>query len=161
SCDGYLLKRVRALVGPSLPIVVSLDLHGSIARAMWENADALVGYRTCPHVDTYDTGLRAGRILVGAIRSEMRPVMAGVKLPMVVQAENMTSDRGEFREMLDFATSLERKRSVISASIFAVQPWLDVEELGWAAVVITDNDEAGASELATDLAQFMWSRREA
>lgn len=161
SCDGYLLQRVRALVGPAVPVVASLDLHASITRSMWDNADALVGYKTCPHIDTYDTGLCAGRILVSAIRREVRPVMAVVKIPMVVQAENMTGDRGEFREMLEFAKSLERRRGVVSASIFAVQPWLDVKELGWAAVVITHSDEAGARMLATELAQFMWSRREA
>jgi microcystin degradation protein MlrC len=161
SCDGYILQEVRKTVGPDVPIVVTFDLHASLASSIWNSADVIVGYHTCPHTDLYETGLHAGRILTATIRGEIRPVMSVVRIPMVVQAENMTSNRGEFAEMIESAEALERQPGVLSASVFAAQPWLDVEELGWASVVITDNDKDHAEKLAVGLARFIWSRREA
>ena len=161
SCDGRILQEVRKAVGPGVPIVVTFDLHASLARSIWNSADVIVGYHTCPHTDLYETGLRAGKILTATMRGEIRPVMAVVRIPMVVQAENMTSNRGEFAEMIQCAESLEQQPGVLSASVFAAQPWLDVEELGWASVVITDNDKDRAEKLAVNLARFIWSRREA
>ncbi len=57
--EGELLARVRAAVGPGVPIVASLDLHANVTARMLTNADALVAYRTYPHVDMADTGERA------------------------------------------------------------------------------------------------------
>ncbi len=61
--DGELLRRVRDCVGPDVPIVASLDYHANISPEMVENADALVSYRTYPHVDRWETGERAARCI--------------------------------------------------------------------------------------------------
>ncbi|MEM9682865.1 MAG: M81 family metallopeptidase [Pseudomonadota bacterium] len=61
--DGELLRRVRDCVGPDVPIAASLDYHANISPAMVENADALVAYRTYPHVDRWETGERAARAI--------------------------------------------------------------------------------------------------
>lgn len=61
--EGEILRRVREAVGPRVPVAVSLDLHANVTRAMMERADALVAYRTYPHVDMADTGARAARML--------------------------------------------------------------------------------------------------
>jgi microcystin degradation protein MlrC len=161
SCDDFVLSEVRKLLGPSVPIIATLDLHANLTRSMWKNADALVGYDTCPHVDLYQTGLRAGRLLVSTLRHEIRPTMEVVKIPMVVQAENMLSDRGEFGQIIQYAKSIEEQEGVVSTSVFACQPWLDVVELGWSALVITNNDQPKARALARDLAEYIWARRRA
>ena len=61
--EGEILRRVRAVVGPRVPIVASLDLHANVTRAMVDTVDAMVAYRTYPHVDMADTGARAARLL--------------------------------------------------------------------------------------------------
>ncbi|MEP6996107.1 MAG: M81 family metallopeptidase [Betaproteobacteria bacterium] len=66
--EGELLARVRALAGPRTPIVASLDLHANVTRAMIENCDGLVAYRTYPHVDMAATGERAARLLDRTLR---------------------------------------------------------------------------------------------
>jgi len=76
TCDdgeGELLRRVREAVGPRVPVVASLDLHANVTRAMVERADALVAYRTYPHVDMADTGARAARVLDRMLRAGKRP----------------------------------------------------------------------------------------
>jgi microcystin degradation protein MlrC len=62
--EGELLSRVRRIVGPRVPVVASLDLHANVTRAMIERSEALVAYRTYPHVDMAETGERAARLLM-------------------------------------------------------------------------------------------------
>jgi microcystin degradation protein MlrC len=74
--EGELLRRVREAVGPRVPIAASLDLHANVTRAMLETADALVAYRTYPHVDMANTGARAARLLERMLKSGERLAMA-------------------------------------------------------------------------------------
>ncbi len=61
--EGELLVRLRRMIGPALPIVVSLDFHANVSRAMVEQATAMVGYRTYPHIDMAETGARCAGLL--------------------------------------------------------------------------------------------------
>jgi microcystin degradation protein MlrC len=71
--EGELLRRVRGAVGARVPVVASLDLHANVTRAMVELSDALVAYRTYPHVDMAETGARAARLLHQMLGSGKRP----------------------------------------------------------------------------------------
>ena len=70
--EGELLRRVREVIGPRVPVAVSLDLHCNFTRAMFEHADAFVAYRTYPHVDMAETGARAARLLDRMLRGGAR-----------------------------------------------------------------------------------------
>src|SRR5262245_15254452 len=70
--EGEILRRVRELVGARVPIVASLDLHANVTRAMVEKIDAMVAYRTYPHVDMADTGARAARLLDQMLKTGQR-----------------------------------------------------------------------------------------
>ena len=67
--EGEILRRVREVVGPRVPVAASLDLHCNFTRAMFECCDALVAYRSYPHVDMAETGARAAGLLDGMIRA--------------------------------------------------------------------------------------------
>jgi microcystin degradation protein MlrC len=66
--EGEILRRVREVVGPRVPVAASLDLHCNFTRAMFDGCDALVAYRTYPHVDMAETGARAAMLLDGMLR---------------------------------------------------------------------------------------------
>src|ERR1051326_3147130 len=72
--EGEILRRIRAL-DPTTPIAVAYDMHANLYPAMIENATVVAGYRTYPHIDTYETAHRAGDILLRAIKGEVRPVI--------------------------------------------------------------------------------------
>ena len=85
--EGEILEAVRAVVGPSVPLVATLDLHANVTRRMVEAADALVLYHTAPHVDVFETGQRGAAVLRRILIDGARPVTAFQKLPLVVPAE--------------------------------------------------------------------------
>lgn len=68
--DGEILRRVRSIVGMKTPIVVSLDLHANLSDEMFGIADAMVAYRTYPHVDMAETGSRAAELLTRIFNGE-------------------------------------------------------------------------------------------
>src|SRR5688500_17921414 len=79
--EGELLSRLRAIVGPDLPIVASLDLHANVTRRMLREADALVSYRTYPHIDMAVTGERAAELLARRLAAGRREPMHARRLP--------------------------------------------------------------------------------
>jgi microcystin degradation protein MlrC len=84
--EGELLKRIRT-INPDLPIAVSLDFHANISSTMIDNATTIAGYRTYPHIDTYETGQRASRVLVKALNGDVVPVVSWGVLPMLTHME--------------------------------------------------------------------------
>jgi microcystin degradation protein MlrC len=161
SPDGTTLAAVREIVGPDIPVVASFDLHANLTRKMAEHADALVGFKTSPHIDQRDTGERAARVMTGILQRGIRPTMAFVKIPMVVPAStHMHHLPGPFQRLQEASKAAE-SGALLSASVATVQPWLDIEEMGFAVVTVGDGDADLARKVACDLADQAWAEREA
>lgn len=159
--DGATIEAVRELIGPETPFVVSMDLHANLTRRCVAHADAIVGFRTSPHIDLRDTGQRAARVLVRWLAGEVRPVMSAVKIPMVTPAStHVHSLPGPFQRLMDASAAAETGK-VLSTTVFAVQPWLDIAEMGFATVAVTDGDPELAERVACDLAEQAWAERDA
>ncbi len=159
-CEGNLLTEVRQVVGPAVPVVTSLDLHANVTATMIEAADIIVGYRTCPHEDIFETGYRAAKLLFRMIRGGVRPASGWRKIPMMIPAESMlTTVDGPFARLFEWIRNIEDEEGLLSASLFSVQPWLDVGEMGSAALVYTERDQPLAQRAADQLARAFWQFR--
>jgi microcystin degradation protein MlrC len=160
--EGDLLEAVRGVVGPSLPVVATLDLHAHLTPKMVKNADVLVIFHTAPHIDVFETGVRGAAVLRRLLVDKVRPTSALVRIPMVPPAERANTQHPSsasyaFRERLQ---ALEARPEVLSAGLTTVQPWLDVPELGSAVLVTTAGDAALAEREGRSLAGEVWARRE-
>src|ERR1700761_612133 len=82
--EGEILRRVRQAIGKDLPLVVSLDLHANVTPEMIEHADALIAYRTYPHIDMADTGRACARHLALLLRTKQRLAKAFRQLPFLI-----------------------------------------------------------------------------
>lgn len=157
--EGHLLAISREILGPDVPIIISLDHHANLTQQMVDNCDGLVGHRTQPH-QPFDTGLWAGRMLFAQLRGDIKPTMAWRKIPMITHQEQFLTSGGPMKEWFDLAREMETRPGVVSTSPFPMQPWLDVPEGGWAVAVVTNNDKALAEKLAAELANKAWELRE-
>jgi microcystin degradation protein MlrC len=158
--EGTLLAAARRVVGDDVPIVVPLDHHANITRLLVDGADAIVGYQTEPH-DPFATGERAARILFRLVKGELSPAVGWYKIPMMSWADRFMTGEWPMKEWFDLAREMETRPGVVSASTFPMQPWLDVAEAGWTAIVYTEDDPALARALAAQLANKAWELREA
>jgi microcystin degradation protein MlrC len=157
--EGHVLGCAREILGPDIPIVLTLDLHANVTRAMVERATAIVGYHTYPHIDMYETGQKATKLLLNTLAREVRPAMAWRKLPLIVNAENQQTSRGPARRLFARAEALESAGKAEAISIFSVQPWMDIHEMGSAVVAVTNGDARAADRQAAAIAQKFWDTR--
>jgi microcystin degradation protein MlrC len=158
--EGYLLAETRKIVGERVPIVVSLDLHGILTDRMIEHTDALVVYHTYPHVDFYETGERAARLLLRIMAGEARPVTARVPIPALVRGDELITATGLFGESIRAAQAIEASAGGLSAGMFIGNPFTDVPDLRTYTLVVTDNDPARAEREAIAMAQGFWRHHE-
>jgi len=156
---GEILRAVRAAIGPHLPLVGTLDLHANVTAHMVGQATALVGYYTAPHIDMYETGQRGMRLLLATLRGEVQPVTALRRLPMLLPGETARTTDGPYAEIIDQARALMGHARVLDCSVFSVQPWLDVQDVGCSVLVIADGDAQLAQQEADRLADAFWERR--
>ena len=155
--EGELLRRIRAIDGKT-PIAVAYDMHANLYDAMIANATVVAGYRTYPHIDTYDTAKRAGEILLRAMRGEVRPVMAWGNLPMLPHVMRQGTDDHPNRELQARCAAMSGE-GALCASLFTGFPHADIANAGLSAVVATDGDMALADKLRDELLDRAWADR--
>src|SRR5581483_4800709 len=112
--EGHLLRRVRALVGPEMPIVATLDWHCYISEEMVENANVLVTYDTYPHVDNWERAVEAGEILVRMVRHGLKPTAARSHPPMLIFGPKTYSEQPPMQTVVRKAHEIERDPRVVT-----------------------------------------------
>lgn len=157
--EGWLLAEARKILGKSMPIVVSLDLHGILTDRMLENCDAIVAYHTYPHVDFFETGQRAARLLLRVVHGEVKPVTAKVAIPALVRGDELITETGLFGQSIDIAKRIENSPKGLSAGMFIGNPFTDVPALQSYGFVVTDDDKVLATEGAIEIANSFWPNR--
>ncbi len=157
--EGQLLKRLRA-IDAKIPIAVALDMHANLYDEIVANATVIAGYRTYPHVDTYQTAMLAGEILLRAIRGEVRPVMAWGNMPMLPHVMRQGTDDHPNKELQHRCAAMTAE-GALCASLFTGFPHADIANAGLSAVVLTDGDRGLAERLRDELLDRAWVEREA
>jgi microcystin degradation protein MlrC len=157
--EGDLIRAVREVVGPAIPIAVTLDFHGNLGADMFRHADLLHGYKTYPHVDMAERGLEAVERLAQVIGKRITPTAAWRKPPLLPPLGSQWTTRGPMRRLYDLADEMEKDPKVVSVSIFAGFPHADIPDAGLGIYVVTDDDQPLAERLARQLAQVAWDHR--
>jgi len=135
-------------------------MHAHLYEAMVENATAVTGYHTYPHIDAFETGGRAGRVLLSALRGETKPVMVWGNAPMLPHVMRQGTDDSPNRELQERAREMESE-GALAASLFTGFPHADIANAGLSVVVVTDNDLSRAERLRDELLRSAWESREA
>lgn len=156
--EGDLLRRVRA-AAPGVPIGVALDLHGNVTQAMIDHADVIVGFKTYPHIDMYETGEHAGRLLFGMLDGRCRPALAWRQLPLMTHTLRSATDQGAMRAAVEAARQLEAQ-GLLAVSVLAGFSLADIERPCISVVAVADGDAAAADRAAAQVAAQIWRERD-
>ena len=156
--EGTLLERIRA-IAPGIPIAVSLDLHANVTDRMVRNCTVIAGYKTYPHVDGYEAGHLAGRILLRHLEGEIQPVMAWGNRPLLAHTLRQNTDEGAMRDFVEAARAAERE-GMLAASAFGGFQLADIHDAGISAVVVADRDRAAAQAACEAILDAAWRRKE-
>ena len=155
---GTIIEYVRSLVGDK-PIAVSHDLHAKVTEKMLRNAQIVCGYHTYPHLDFYETGYRAGKLLMEKVAGSQAK-MATVAIPMLIPPAGYTTGAEHFKSIITMGDEMVASGKIQDYSVFAVQPWLDIEEIASRIITIGEDVET-AKACASQLAQRLYDIRDA
>jgi len=154
--DGELYAMVRSVVGPRIPVVATVDLHANISERMVASVDALVSYRTNPHMDQAERAADAARLLKHFL-SGRKTLRAFVRLPLTPASVTLLTREGPYADAIKYGQTKVRN-GVLDVSIVGGFVFSDTPKNGVAIVV---NGEAGADVRGTalDIAERIWNDR--
>jgi len=156
--EGDLLETIRQEWGEGVPIVITLDHHANITRRIIGSVDAVAGYQTEPHLDSFEIGVKAARIMFQILRGEVTPTIRWRKIPMIATG-NLLAPEGPLGPFFAEAKTFEEQSAILAVSIFPEFPYADTPELGWSVVAVSDDAPEMAQEIADHLARGLWEKR--
>jgi len=167
--EGDILETIHREILSNIPIAISCDLHANITKKMLDNTVFIEAYHTCPHIDLFRTGYKAAKTFFqtlkrglkdDGLKNNLYPNTGFVKMPMITPARLHDSKKGPFKELFKFIKKIEKNSDIISISLFPVQPWLDVPELGWSVLVYTSSNKDVAKNYANKIADYAWGLKD-
>jgi microcystin degradation protein MlrC len=160
--EGALLEALRKIVGPDVPIAATLDLHANATIKMATNANALVSFRTYPHVDGYERSIQAAALVQEAMEGKKKPRCLLVQPAMLEGADHgRTTQPGLMRELLAKADAYEKEPGINVVSIQVGFTWSDIPYTGPSIAVSHEpGAEPRAKAIAAALVDEIWRRRD-
>ncbi len=148
--EGDLLRRIRDIVGPDLPVICTLDLHANITDAMMEHATAMIGYDCYPHVDIYDRALEAAAMMADVFAGKIWPVMRLKRVPIL--CPYLPSAEEPIAGHLAKVHKWEREPGTLTATLFHDFFPADIPDARVSVLAVTDNDPELAQRIVDDVA---------
>ncbi|MCC6169921.1 MAG: M81 family metallopeptidase [Caldilineaceae bacterium] len=158
--DGETVRRVRQLMGPDFPIVVTHDYHGNVPESLARDANALIIYKTNPHIDQRERGLQAAELLARTVRGEVKPVSAIAKPNVLFNIAFHNTSLPPMQPIMQAAIDLENEPGILAASVAAGYQYADVPAMGPSVVVVADGDRDLAQAGAQRIADMIWAVRD-
>lgn len=157
--EGELLERLRAVVGPDLPIGITLDPHANVTRKMCALANIVVSYKTYPHVDMRICARQAAETLQRTMAGEIRPVTVRAHRPMLEEVNGGRTDIGPMIARIDRARAYEADPDVFAVSVNGAFGNADIAEVGPTVLVTAQGDLERHRRFAESIADDIWNRR--
>jgi microcystin degradation protein MlrC len=161
--EGEFLARLRRRIGPDVPVVVTLDLHANVTQVMADNANALIAYRTYPHIDQYERAWQGAELLERAMRGEIRPRTVIARRPMLHGLDWGRTQGGPMAELIARGEALEQSGEALVVSICAGFALADIYDVG-PSVTVTMAGHGGAGArgraIAEEFMDHAWATRD-
>lgn len=157
--EGEFLQRLRKIIGPDIPVAITLDPHANVTQKMANLANIIVSYKTYPHIDMRECAIRAGEILHRTMSGEIRPQTLLVRRPMLEEVNGGRTDIGPMIERNSMARAHEQQSNTFSISINAGFGNADIAEVGPTVLVTYQGDHRPHETIANELADDIWNRR--
>lgn len=157
--EGAFVAAVRQLIGPGVPLFVTVDYHANLTRQMADDCDVVVGFDTYPHVDMRERGHEAVTLLVRTIRGEIQPVQEFRQLPLMTMPPMQCTLREPMQSYMRQMQEMEAEAGVLTATTTVGFPFADIHDAGAAVLVTCDGNRDQAAQLADKLADRLWNLR--
>ncbi len=156
--EGSILSAVRDVVGPDVPVIATLDLHGNVTQTMVDKATVLLGCHLYPHVDANERGIEAIELAEKIAAGKLKPVSHLIQPPMIIPTS--TTDVDPAKAINAVCAAWEAKAGVIDCTFMHGFPYTDIPRVGVTIIATTDGDPDLARTTAEAVANELWASRE-
>ena len=156
--DGELLRRLRSVLGPTRPVVATTDFHANLSQQMVDQADAIIGYDSFPHIDMRDRGIEAVEVLA-ALLAHKSLFKAFRSLPLATVPQRQGSSDPPLASIFARLHSLEEEGHILCGSIAMGFPYAESDKIG-ASVLCYAGEAAHSDAAASELARLLWDHRD-
>lgn len=157
--DGFWLSQLRATLGNTIPIIGTLDPHANVSQLMINSTDALVAYKTNPHIDQRDAGKEAARLMVDLLLGKIKPVQIFSSLPLIISIEQQFSGVNPYKFLLHLSAEICKIDGILSVSILLGFPYADVYEMGASLIVVSNENREIGSLAINKIVNYMISNK--
>jgi microcystin degradation protein MlrC len=157
--EGEFLARLRRRLGSEVPVVVTLDLHANVTQRMADNANALIAYRTYPHIDQHERAWQGAELLERAMQGEIRPKTVIARRPMIYGLDHGRTQRGPMAELITRGEAIENRGEALVVSICAGFSRANIHDVGPSVTATVDGDAAPGQAIAEEFMDHAWETR--
>src|SRR5260370_9830291 len=158
--EGEFLARLRGRLRPEVPIVVTLDLHANVTQKMADNANALIAYRTYPHIDQHERAWQGAELLDRAMQGEIRPRTVIARRPMMYGLDHGRTQRGPMAELIARGEAIENRGEELVVSICAGFSRANIRDVGPSVTVTLDGDPGRGQAIPQGFLDHAWEARD-
>ncbi len=158
--DGHWLSLLREKAGKGTPIIGTLDPHANVSRLMVSSTNALIAYKTNPHIDQRQTGKEAASLLVKLLQKKLKPLQILMEIPLAISIEQQYTANDPCKSIYAFAHKLSQQEGILSVSILLGFPYADVREMGSSVIVVSDNKKDLALSVGKQLETYILDHKE-
>jgi microcystin degradation protein MlrC len=159
--EGVLMDMLRAMVGPDVPVVATHDLHANVSARTVSALDALIAYRTNPHVDQRERAAEAADLLHEMLGG-MRTATAHIRLPLTPPSVTLGTREGPYADLIQQAQACMAapgEGPIANVSVVGGFVFADIPKCGLTITVTARGDLQAARRTALTLARAAWADR--
>jgi len=158
--EGDLLEAIRWIIGHETPIICSLDMHATITERMVLLSDGYSVFRTAPHIDAKQTGIRAAEIMLKTLSTGKKPLNTFAKIPLLISGEQSETRVDPAKTLFESLFEYDELPYVLCSSYVMGFPWAD-SPYGGAGALVTGwvDDHGKLKSLAEKMAGIFWEKR--
>lgn len=158
--DGEFCRAVREIVGPDIPVGVTLDMHANVSKAIVEHTDVCIVWRTNPHLDPKPRARKTAELIYRTAKGEIKPTQWIAMPSMLINIVKQFTGEEPMKSWVAQCVAANDTDGILDTSIAEGYPYADVHEMGMSWVAIADNNPELAKATAEKLAQQAWNERE-
>ena len=157
--DAEFTRAVREIVGPDVPVGMTLDMHSNISKDTVANTDVCIVWRTCPHLDCKQRARKTAELIYRTVKGEIKPVQFIEMPPMLVNIVKQFTGQEPMKSLVDDCVEANEREGILDTSIAEGYPYADVVEMGMSWIAISDGNAESAEETARWMAARAWEKR--
>ncbi len=160
--EGDMMAMIRAIVGPAVPVIATHDLHCNVSERTVDALDALISYRTNPHVDQRERAAEAADLMVEMLNG-LKTAKAFIRMPITPPSVTLLTARGPYADLINMGTAMMQsplEGPIANVSVSAGFVFSDLPKCGMTILVTSRGDLDAARRCALKIARAAWADRE-